>query len=67
VDASGKVIWTYDAKHEFQTVNGVMASGGSFGSSGGPVLVGGTLYVVSGYAGIMQGTSGNVLLAFSVE
>jgi polyvinyl alcohol dehydrogenase (cytochrome) len=46
-------------------VNGVKASGGSMDESG-PVVVGGILYVNSGY--FFQGsTAGNVLLAFSVD
>jgi polyvinyl alcohol dehydrogenase (cytochrome) len=49
-----------------QTVNGVIANGGSFGSAG-PVIAGGMLYVSSGYAGIMDGSQGNVVLAFGVE
>ncbi len=66
VDESGKVIWSYDAKQDFQTVNGVVANGGSFGSAG-PVIAGGMLYVSSGYTGIMGGSQGNVVLAFGVE
>jgi polyvinyl alcohol dehydrogenase (cytochrome) len=66
VDASGKVIWTYDAKKDYQTSNSVIANGGSFGCAG-PVIAGGMVYVASGYAGIMGGSQGNVLLAFAVE
>ena len=66
VDSSGKVIWTYDAKQDFQTVNGVVANGGSFGCAG-VVVSGGVLYVSSGYTGIMGGSQGNVVLAFGVE
>jgi polyvinyl alcohol dehydrogenase (cytochrome) len=66
VDAAGKVIWTFDAKQDFQTVNGVIANGGSFGPAG-PVIAGGMVYVASGYTGIMQGSQGNVVLAFGVE
>jgi polyvinyl alcohol dehydrogenase (cytochrome) len=66
VDASGKVIWTFDAKQDFQTVNGVIANGGSFGPAGA-VVAGGMLYVASGYTGIMGGSQGNVVLAFGVE
>jgi polyvinyl alcohol dehydrogenase (cytochrome) len=66
VDASGKVIWTYDAKKDYQTSNGVIANGGSFGCAG-PVIAGGMVYVASGYAGIMGGSQGNVLLAFAAE
>ena len=66
VDAAGKVIWTYDAKQDFPTVNSVVANGGSFGPAG-PVIAGGMLYVASGYTGIMGGSQGNVVLAFGVE
>jgi polyvinyl alcohol dehydrogenase (cytochrome) len=66
VDASGKIIWTYDANHDYQTVNGVIANGGSFGCAGA-VIAGGMLYVSSGYTGIMGGSQGNVVLAFAVE
>jgi polyvinyl alcohol dehydrogenase (cytochrome) len=66
VDSSGKIIWSYDSKQDFQTVNGVVANGGSFGSAG-PVVSGGMVYVSSGYTGIMGGSQGNVVLAFGVE
>ena len=63
---SGKVIWSYDAKQDFQTVNGVVANGGSFGPAGA-VVAGGMVYISSGYTGIMGGSQGNVVLAFGVE
>lgn len=66
VDGSGKVIWSFDAKQDFNTVNGVIANGGAFGCAG-PVIAGGMLYTTSGYAGNYQGMQGNVLLAFGVE
>jgi polyvinyl alcohol dehydrogenase (cytochrome) len=66
VDSSGAVIWTFDAKKDFETVNGVIANGGSFGCAG-PVIAGRMLYVSSGYTGIMGGSQGNVVLAFGVE
>jgi len=66
VDATGKVIWTFDAKQDFTTVNGVVANGGSFGSAG-PVVAGGMLFTTSGYVGTQQGSQGNVVLAFGVE
>jgi polyvinyl alcohol dehydrogenase (cytochrome) len=66
VDSAGKVIWSYDANKDYQTVNGVIANGGSFGSAG-PVIAGGMVYVSSGYTGIMGGSQGNVVLAFGVE
>ena len=66
VDAGGKVIWTFNAVRDFDTVNGVPAKGGSFGSAG-PVIAGGMVFATSGYPGTLRGTPGNVLLAFGVE
>jgi len=61
----GRIIWDADTEQEYKTVNGVKANGGSIDASG-PVIVGGMLYVNSGY--FFQGSaSGNVLLAFSVD
>jgi polyvinyl alcohol dehydrogenase (cytochrome) len=62
----GKIIWEYDTAREFPTVNGVKANGGSM-SNAGPAVVGGMLFVNSGYShhgGILPG---NVLLAFTAE
>ena len=67
VDTNGKVIWTFNAMQDFQTINGVVANGGSFGSSGGAVIANGMLFITAGYTGIMQGSQGNVVLAFSAE
>ena len=61
----GKVIWDYNAAQEYQTVNSVKASGGSFDASG-PTIVDGILYTNSGY-GQFGGLAGNVLLAFSAD
>jgi len=61
----GKIVWTFDANREFQTVNGVKANGASFGG-GGPIVAGGMLFTNSGY-GAPAGRAGNVLLAFGVE
>ncbi len=52
--------------HDYTTVNGVMAKGGSLGDPG-PAIVGGMLYVGSGFIGTGNGMPGNVLLAFSPE
>ena len=61
----GHVLWKFDTNKEFTTVNGVPAKGGNMGGSG-PVVVGGTLFVPSGYADLFGGNArGNVLLAFS--
>jgi polyvinyl alcohol dehydrogenase (cytochrome) len=61
----GRIIWDMDTERDYETVNGVKANGGSIDESG-PVIVGGMLYVNSGY--FFQGSaSGNVLLAFSID
>ena len=61
----GKVLWNFDTVRDYQTVNGVKASGGSLNGPGA-VVIGGMLFVNSGYA--RQGTiPGNALLAFSID
>jgi polyvinyl alcohol dehydrogenase (cytochrome) len=62
--ADGHVIWEYNTVHDYDTVNGVAAKGGSMGAAG-PVIVGGALFTGSGYIGVKNGMPGNVLLAFS--
>lgn len=62
--ADGRIIWDVDTAVEYQSVNGVKAKGGSLDGPG-PTVVGGTLYVNSGY-GMFGEIAGNVLLAFSV-
>jgi len=52
----GKILWDYDTAKEFQTKNGIRASGGPL-DHGGTTIVNGTVYV----------NSGNTLLAFSVD
>ena len=61
---TGEVLWTFDTNVDFDTVNGIAASGGSMDGPG-PVVAGGMLYVTAGNGGIV-GTPGNVLLAFGV-
>jgi len=61
--SDGKVIWEYNTAKEFETVNGVPGKGGSMGAAG-PVVVGGKLFVNSGYVGVKNGMPGNVLLVF---
>ena len=61
----GRIIWDFDTVRTFQTVNGVPASGGALNGPG-PVIVGGMLFVNSGYARA-GGLPGNVLLAFAPE
>jgi polyvinyl alcohol dehydrogenase (cytochrome) len=61
----GRVLWDFDTVRDYQTVNGVAGKGGSLDGAG-PVLVGGMLFVNSGYA--RNGAiAGNVLLAFAPE
>jgi polyvinyl alcohol dehydrogenase (cytochrome) len=62
----GGVIWEYNTVRDYTTVNGVPGKGGSMGAPG-PTVVGGMLYVGSGYVGVNNGLPGNVLLAFSAE
>jgi hypothetical protein len=60
--SSGQIVWDIDTRGDF---SGVAARGGSLDGPG-PVIVGGMLYVNSGYTNF--GTApGNVLLAFSVD
>ena len=63
---TGKVVWEVDTTQSWKTVSGEVAHGGSFGGGAGPMVVGGTLYAVSGY-GIYFHMPGNVLLAFSPD
>ena len=60
----GKLLFEYATAKEFQTVNEVPARGAAFGQSGS-TIVGGMLFVGSGYNG--QGSGGNVMLAFGLE
>ena len=58
----GSLVWEYDTNRSFDTVNGVPAKGASINGPG-PIVVGGMLYINSGY-GALGGRPGNVLLAF---
>src|SRR5579863_278473 len=62
---SGEVLWDVDTAHEFDTVNGKAAHGGSLDVAGAAV-VNGMVFVNSGY-GQYGGMPGNALLAFSVD
>jgi polyvinyl alcohol dehydrogenase (cytochrome) len=64
--ADGKIIWEYNAAHEYSTVNGVAGKGGGVNGPG-PAVVGGMLYMTSGYAALGGGSPGNVLLAFGID
>ncbi len=63
--ATGEIVWDADTNGDYQTVNGVPAHGGALDGPGA-VVVGGMLYVNSGYA-FLGAAPGNVLLAFSVD
>jgi len=58
---SGRVIWDFNTAQKFSTTNGVRAHGGSMNGAG-PTIVGGMVFVNSGYTNAMDG---NVLLAFA--
>jgi len=61
----GRLLWDFDTARDFETVNGVRGRGGSLDGPGA-VVVGGMVFVNSGYArfGAMHG---NVLLAFAPD
>jgi polyvinyl alcohol dehydrogenase (cytochrome) len=61
----GSMVWEFDTNRDFTTVNGVPAKGASINGAG-PTVVGGMLYINSGY-GALGGRPGNVLLAFGVD
>ena len=60
---NGTLLWDFDTAQPFTTANGVQARGGSLNGAG-PTIVGGMVYVNSGYTNAM---AGNVLLAFSAD
>jgi len=61
----GRVLWDFNTVQNYKTANGVPGRGGSLDGAG-PVIVGGMLFVNSGYA--RNGAiAGNVLLAFTPE
>jgi polyvinyl alcohol dehydrogenase (cytochrome) len=61
----GAIVWDVDTAQPYKTVNGVTGNGGSLDGPG-PVVVGGMVFVNSGYA-FVAGKPGNVLLAYSVD
>jgi polyvinyl alcohol dehydrogenase (cytochrome) len=64
--ADGKQLWEFNTARDFETVNKVAAHGGSIASTGA-VVVGGMVFVGSGYAISSGASGGNVLLAFGIE
>ena len=63
--SDGKQLWETKTAREFDTVNKVAAKGGSMGAPG-PVIVGGMIFINSGY-GVTGTQPGNVLLAYGLE
>ncbi len=63
--ATGAVLWDYDSMQEYETVNRTPGRGGSI-DGGGVAIADGLLVTGSGY-GMWGGTSGNVVLGFSVD
>jgi polyvinyl alcohol dehydrogenase (cytochrome) len=61
----GSIVWDFDTAQSYDGVNGVVAHGGSIGTSG-PTIANGMLYVNSG-EGRFSGHRGNALIAFSVN
>lgn len=61
----GRVLWSYDTKRDYESVNDVKAFGGAIDSDG-PIIVENQLFVSSGYAKFAE-KEGNVVLAFSIE
>ena len=61
----GKILWEIDTAKNFQTLNGVVAHGGSISGSG-PAVGDGHLLVNSGYdfGNLMPG---NLLMSFSID
>jgi polyvinyl alcohol dehydrogenase (cytochrome) len=62
----GMALWEFETAKNFDTVNKVADAHGGAISSVGPVVVGGMMYIGSGY-GVSGGPFGNVLLAFGPE
>jgi polyvinyl alcohol dehydrogenase (cytochrome) len=60
----GRLLWDFDTRQTYATVNGALASGGSLDGAG-PVVAGRMLFVNSGYPRF-GGAPGNVLLAFGI-
>jgi polyvinyl alcohol dehydrogenase (cytochrome) len=58
---TGEILWKYDTKRNYDTVNKIPGNGGSLNGAG-VTVVDGWLYFTSGYG--FNGMPGNVLLAF---
>ncbi len=65
---TGAILWDFDtAAHKYDTVNGYKDLPGGALDAGGPIIVDGMMYVMSGYNSNLGGVTQNVLLAFSVD
>jgi len=62
---TGEIIWDFDTMREYETINGVQASGGAIDGPG-PVIADGMVFFNSGY-GLHSQKAGNVFLAFGLE
>jgi polyvinyl alcohol dehydrogenase (cytochrome) len=62
--ADGKILLDVDTAKSYSTVNGAPGMGGSLDGAG-PIVVGGMVFVNSGYPRF-GGAPGNVLLAFGL-
>ena len=62
---TGDTLWEFDTAVNFDTVNDVPANGGSLGAVG-QVIEDGLVLVTSGYVGVKNGATGNVLLVFGL-
>lgn len=60
----GSVVWSYNTKKEFETVNGIDSHGGAIDNPG-VVVAGDQLIVLSGY-GMFGQMPGNVMLVFEL-
>ena len=61
----GSILWTFDTNRPFDTVNGVMATGGGI-EGPGAIVANGMVFFNSGYGGVLN-RPGNVLLAFGID
>jgi polyvinyl alcohol dehydrogenase (cytochrome) len=62
---TGETLWQFNTAQNFDTINAVPAQGGSMGAVG-QVMEDGLLLVTSGYIGVKNGATGNVLLVFEL-
>jgi polyvinyl alcohol dehydrogenase (cytochrome) len=63
---NGRVLWSFDTRREFTSLDGEPARGGSIAGRPGPVVYDGRVYLNSGYDGLRTNAPGNVLLVFKV-